>query len=428
MKAKALRKLVRLQLMRDRRGALSSSFGIAVGIASLVFFVALGLGVARVVREKVFPVDSRLIEVIPSPVVLGPLSGGRLTVDTVERLKALPGVEHAYRKMVVRVPAVSVYDGAFFGQRLRMGLEVIAVGVDPDFVRTDVQLGEFKDPGPGKPIPVVLASRLLEIYNKTFAPARSLPQLSPDMLVGFGFPVDWNRSFVAAVAPGTVTTSQAQVVGISNRGLLAGVTIPLDVAIRLNRAAEVDAETLTGIALEARSPANVPTLIAAVKEMGLRVDDLDHRMAQNAGAAVAITTLAMALLSTLICVLAGFNIAHALSASVRAREKELGVMRAVGASQVDLFRLVLAEAAVLGLVGGVLGAAVAVAVAFLSDLVAARWLPEFPFKPDTFFLVPVWLPLFGIVLGVMAALAGAWLPAQRAAAIDPARVLAGQNA
>lgn len=427
MRASALRKLVRLQLARDRRGAFSSAFGIAIGIASLVFFVALGLGVARVVREKIFPVDSRLVDVVPSQLAIGLFGGGKLTQDAVERLAALPGVERAYRKMSVRVPAVSSYDGDFFGRRLRMGIEVIAVGVDPEFVRADVKLGDFTDPGPGKPIPTIVASRLLEIYNKTFAPARSLPQLSATMLVGFSFPVDFNRSFVAVVAPGPVTSTQAQVVGLSERGLLAGATIPLDVAIRMNKAANVDAETFSGVALQASSPSEVPRLIAAVKEMGLRVDDQERRMSENAGAAVAITTSAMALLSALICLLAAFNIAHALSASVRARERELGVMRAVGANQRDIFSLVLVEAMVLGVGGGLLGTITALLAAFGVDMLSARVLPEFPFKPDTFFLVPPWLPFLGVGLGVLAAIGGAWLPARRAAQVDPARVLAGQG-
>jgi hypothetical protein len=427
MKFSELRKLVGLQLRRDRRGALSSSFGISIGIASLVFFVALGLGVGEVVREKIFPFDARLVEVVPSQLALGLFGGGKLDQAAVDRLSALPGVERAYRKMNVRVPAVSFYDGDFFGRRLRMGIEVIATGVEPDFVKADVKLGDFTDQGPDKPIPTIAASRLLEIYNKTFAPARSLPQLSGQMLVGFMFPVDFNRSFVAQVAPGPMTSTQLQVVGLSERGVLAGATIPLETAMRLNKAANVDAETFTGVALLGRSPSDVPRIVAAVKEMGLRVDDQDRRMSENAGAAVAITTSAMALLSVLICVLAAFNIAHALSAAVRARQRELGVMRAVGASQRDVFSLVLAEAAVLGVFGGVVGTFTAMLAALGVDMLATRVLPEFPFKPESFFAAPWWLPLLGVALGVLAAIAGAWLPARRAANVDPARVLAGQG-
>jgi putative ABC transport system permease protein len=424
VKLAALRRLVLMQLGSDRRSSASAGFGIAVGVASLVFFVALGLGVGRVVSEKIFPVDARLVEVVPSPLAMG-LFGGTLDQDAVERLGALPQVEHAFRKMNVRVPAVSVYDGDFFGRRLRMGIEVLAVGVDAELVKADVKLGEFVDPGPGQPIPSVAASRLVEIYNKSFAPARGLPQLSPTMLMGFRFPVEWNRSFVAAVPSGSVTSTQAQVVGISDRGLLAGIMVPLEVAKRLNAEAKLDAKTFSAVVLQVRTPSQVPAVVAAVKDMGLGVDDQERRMAENAGAAVAITTAALALLSGLICLLAAFNIAHALSASVRARERELGVMRAVGASRGDIFSLVLTQALMLGLGGGLAGTLGALAAALGVDRVAARVLPEFPFKPERFFVVPWWLPLLGVGLGVLAALGGAWLPARRAASVDPARVLAG---
>jgi ABC-type antimicrobial peptide transport system permease subunit len=417
---------VRLAWARDRRGAFSSVFGIAVGVASLVFFVAFGLGVGRVLREKVFPVDMRLVEVVPSQLSLGMLGGGKLDNSTVEQLSHLPGVAHAYRKMNVRVPAASLYDGDFFGRRMRMGLEVLVVGVDPELVKADVQLGDFQDPGPGKPIPAVAASRLLEIYNKSFAQARGLPQLSAALLVGFQFPVDINRSFVTQSPPGPVLSEHAQVVGISDRGMLAGITVPLETARRLNRATNADAETYTALTLEVSDPSQVAGLIAQVKDMGLRVDDQERRLAENAGAAVAITTLGFSLLSALICLLAAFNIAHALSASVRARERELGVLRAVGASKVDLFSLILVESLGLGLVGGVSGTFFAVAGALGLDFAAARALPDFPFKPDSFFLVPWWLVPVGLVLGLLAAVVGAWWPASRAARVDPARVLAGQ--
>lgn len=426
MRLAALSRLVRLSLARERRGAFFSAFGVAMGVGALVFFIGLGLGVGRVIREKIFPTDARLVDVVPPAVSLGSLlGGGKLDTAAVERLSSLPGVERVYRKMNVRVPAVSRYEGAFFGARLRMGMEVLAVGVDPGLVQADVKMGEFKDPPADQPIPAVISNRLLEIYNKTFAPARRLPQLSPQMLVGFGFPVEFNRSYVAQAAPGPTIPAQAQVVGASDRALLAGITIPLDTAIRLNRAANVDAETFSGVTLVAEDPSQVSSLIEAVKEMGLEIDDQERRMAENAGAAVTLTTSALALLSILICVLAAVNITHALSASVRARAKEIGVMQAVGASRADVRNIVLAEAAVVGLAGGAIGTAVAVGLAVLVDRLASRYLPNFPFKPDSFFSFPWPVVLGGVALGLFAALAGAYFPSRRAAATDPARTLAG---
>ncbi len=154
MTALALVRLTRLSLSREKKGVAFSAFGVAMGVGSLVFFVALGLGVDKVVREKVFPVDAQLLDVVPPTLSLGAiLGGGKIDEATVERLSAIAGVETVYRKMNVRVPAVSRYEGDFFGSRLRMGIEVLAVGVDPGLVKKDVQMGDFSDPGPDKPIP-----------------------------------------------------------------------------------------------------------------------------------------------------------------------------------------------------------------------------------------------------------------------------------
>jgi ABC-type antimicrobial peptide transport system permease subunit len=140
---------------------------------------------------------------------------------------------------------------------------------------------------------------------------------------------------------------------------------------------------------------------------------------------VTLTTSALALLSILICLLAAVNIAHALSASVRARAKEIGVMQAVGASRADVRNIVLAEAGVVGLVGGVLGTTVALVLALGVNRLATRYLPNFPFKPESFFSFPWPVVVGGVLLGLVAALAGAYFPSRRAAATDPARTLAG---
>ncbi len=425
MTLSSMARLVALSLRRDQRGAAFSAFGVAVGVGALVFFVTLGLGVGRVIREKVFPVDSTLVDVVPPAISLGSLlGGGKLDQATVDRLSKLPEVLHYYRKMNVRVPAVSRYEGEFFGSQLRMRLEILTVGVDPGLVEKDVQLGAFADPGPGEPIPALASSRMLEIYNKTFAPARKLPQLSPKLVLGFTFPVEFNRSFVAATPPGPVTQAQLQIVGISDRALLAGLTIPLGTAMRLNRSANADADTFTEATLVASDPAAVPRIVDQVKRMGLQVDDQERRLALNAGLAVAVTTSALALLSVLICVLAAVNIAHALSASVRARAREIGIMQAVGASRSDIRKIVLAEAAAIGLCGGLAGTIAALLAAAVVDRISGSYLPSFPFKPESFFSYPATVIAGGIALGLIAALAGAYFPSQHAASMDPARTVA----
>jgi ABC-type antimicrobial peptide transport system permease subunit len=100
-------------------------------------------------------------------------------------------------------------------------------------------------------------------------------------------------------------------------------------------------------------------------------------------------------------------------------------MRALGATRGDVAALVLAEAACVGALGGAVGGIAARLLALAIDLAASKWLPDFPFRPDSFFRFPLWLVGVALAIGLLAALAGAYSPARRAARMDPARAIAG---
>lgn len=421
-----LLQIILMNLRRDGRGALLSSLGIAAGIAALAFFVALGSGVGDLVRTRIFPVDSRQVEVVPPRVSVGLFGSGKLDDEKVARLSAFPEVEAAHRKMQLRIPAISRYDGVFFGQRLRMGLEILGEGVDPGLLEGDLGSRPFVDPGPEGPIPVVISSRLLEIYNKSFARSRGLPAVSPVMLGGFRFPVSYGRSHVTtAAASGTRIMGQdAELVAVSDRAMLQGITMPLEAARRLNSAFGEDADSYSSVVLVARTPDVVPSLIEKVRELGLEIDEGEKSLAERVGAAVAITTGALALLSLLICALATVNIALTLGAAIRNRSREIGILRAVGATRRDVALLILGEAGAMGFVGGLVGAIVAFVAGRSVDWAAAKWLPDFPFRPDSFFQFTPGLLAVAVSLGLLAALIGAWLPTRRASRLDPSRAMA----
>lgn len=415
--------LIGLGLRRDRRGALLSCFGIAAGVGSVLFFLAAGMGVESLVKSRILPVDASLVEVVPPKVSVGLFGKVEIDEAMVGRLAALEGAEAAYRKMQVRVPAVSRYDGSFFGQRLRMGLEIVAEGVDPALLEEDLGDSPFADGGEGA-IPFVASPRLLEIYNKSFARMRGLPQLTPSLLAGFEMPLELGRSFVSGRgAEGRSRQASARLVGFSHRSMLQGITIPLETARRLNGEFGRDARTYSSVVLRARDPGGVPGLIEEVRGMGLEIDDAERQLAQRVGAVVAVVTAVLSLFGLLICVLSSVNIALSLGASVRSRSREIGILRAVGATSRDVAALVLGEASILGLAGGAAGCLAAWGLARGVDALASSWLPDFPFKPETFFAFPPWLLLLGLAVGIASAGIGALPPMSHAIRQDPARVI-----
>ena len=197
MRIGKLIRLARGNLIRELGALAVSAGGVALGTGCLVFFLALGAGLQGVVNE-VFPVSTREVEVVVPQLALGNLLGEqKIDVATVAKLRAVRGVAAAYPKMQLRIPAVSRYNGLFFGREVRMGLEVVATGLMPELVGPDARM-PFEDHGEGQPVPVVANRRLLELYNKVFAPQRNLPRLTESMLIGFQIPLELGRSFVTA--------------------------------------------------------------------------------------------------------------------------------------------------------------------------------------------------------------------------------------
>ncbi len=114
---------------------------------------------------------------------------------------------------------------------------------------------------------------------------------------------------------------------------------------------------------------------------------------------------------------AGLMIAVVMSMAVLERRREIGIWRALGARRRDIFILFLAEAIIVGLIGGILGVAVGWGLGQLGSQI---------FHQPGLFLVPLWLVLVGLVFGGgVAAVAGA-IPANHAARLKPVEALRGE--
>jgi putative ABC transport system permease protein len=113
---------------------------------------------------------------------------------------------------------------------------------------------------------------------------------------------------------------------------------------------------------------------------------------------------------------AALAVAATSAATVLERRVEIGIMKAIGASNSLVSGIFLAEQLMLALVGGVIG--------FICGAALARVLGESVFGSPAP-LKPVLLP---IVLGIAAAVAviGSLIPLRRAAHLDPAPILKGE--
>lgn len=126
-------------------------------------------------------------------------------------------------------------------------------------------------------------------------------------------------------------------------------------------------------------------------------------------------TLAVGAIAAISLVVAGILIMNITLISVSQRTPEIGLLKALGASERQVHRLFLSEALMMALLGALLGVLIGYAL-----LWTGHWLwPQFPVS------VPIWALTGAILLAIGVALVFAWLPARKAARLPPVLALKG---
>jgi ABC-type lipoprotein release transport system permease subunit len=452
MTFKKFRRFTVQNIRRNRKNFIFSGFGIIAGVSSFIFFVALGNGIKRVVAREIFPLEANRIQVVPRLAGFDIPAGSReITAEALGRFSTIPGVAAVYPRMKLAVPATMALEGQRFPdedlariarlpgispemvesvRKLDLWMEIMADGIDPRLTKSDILFGPFQKPAAGEPIPILISRQLIEIYNASFAKARLLPPVS-DILVPYvpAVTLTLNDSYVVRDLAGLKEHVRVKLVGLSHHALLGGVTMPLDVVREINRrfAGPKAAEIYDSALLEVVASDKLSSVQMAIKDLGFKIDESQKRMAESVGLAVTLVTLGFTLISLVMVGVAAVNIGHIFFMIIYERQREIGLLRALGASKRDIRSMIHGEAALVGTAGGAVGVAVGTAACILVNWIAVKLLPQFPFKPHQFFAFPVWIFAGGIALAVAFCLVGAFAPANRAARLDPASVLSGRG-
>ena len=128
-------------------------------------------------------------------------------------------------------------------------------------------------------------------------------------------------------------------------------------------------------------------------------------------------------LAVVALLLACLGIANTMYTAVLERTKEIGVLKALGARSRDVLLLFLAEAAVIGLAGGLVGAVVAVFLGRLGNAAVDRLTQSITATSFDVFRTDVPVVLVAIVLAALLSTVSGLLPSLRAASEDPSRAL-----
>lgn len=461
--------LTELALRNLRESLLRNSLttiGISVGVASLVAMLSLGIGLQqlasrRLVRSGLFDtvmVSSRrdLRSMGREEERNGPTPGESRMLDEPARLEIehLPNVLEAYPDirfitemrfddkphltMISALPSSAKSNDAFEGMQggffsSEMAAEVILqksfaeelLGKTPALGATEPNVAELAKPLLGKELTMRYAQR---------APSVAQP---PPPGTDVANSVDSN---LAGAAYSVVSREQKlKIVGVADldpesmRGpTRAKVFLPLKLAeglhimqptdLREIARATTDQPVYSSISVRVKNPAQVQIVEDAIKKMGFStfsILDATKSLRQF----FAVLDLFLGIFGSLALAVASIGIVNTLVMAILERRREIGIMKAIGASDGDVKKLFFAEAGAMGILGGIVGVALGWAIGQVINLGTNVYLKRQSLPPEHFWAVPWWLVAAAIAFALVVSLVSGLYPAGRAARLDPVQAL-----
>lgn len=130
--------------------------------------------------------------------------------------------------------------------------------------------------------------------------------------------------------------------------------------------------------------------------------------------AISAQSLSTSMIIVFVAISVAFGIASVLSVSVVQRTREIGILRATGATRQQILRIFLFQGAMFGLLGSVLGSVASYALVWVFN----------NFGPGLFYIpVSINLIMLALLLAILTGVLAAAIPARRAAALDPVEAI-----
>jgi ABC-type antimicrobial peptide transport system permease subunit len=406
-----------------------TTLGVTVASGALVSMIGMAVGVQRQV-ETPFKALAMLnnIQVKPSDdkdKPHPPLDDAMLA-----QMEKLPGVAAAYPDVHVR--GINVRNGKkeaknVFG--IAMPREASLLGVETELVVAGHLFSEND-----KPEAIVGTQILSELGWKK--PADAINQeliVEADGLVptsGADFRMKKKEFKVTVVG---VYDAPPLLPGPARRGILIPVEIMKNLpGVQFEAAMnslKMGANATPGYSsgtVRVSNPIDIPRVEKQIKDLGFNTRTVMSQL-QNMRKYFIAVQLLLTVVGSVALLIAALGIANTLLMAVLERYQEIGLCKAIGASDGDLFVLFLTEAAIIGFAGGVSGLIFGWSASRILESLAEIYARQQGVTDSLDIIVfPPWLLFASVAFSVVVSIVAGIYPALRAARIDPIKALRSQ--
>lgn len=136
-----------------------------------------------------------------------------------------------------------------------------------------------------------------------------------------------------------------------------------------------------------------------------------------------ILTLVLFVFGSISAVIASIGIINTMVMSIYEQTREIGIIKAIGASNTQVLSIFIIQSGMIGLIGGLIGVIILIVLMQISDPLIVEEIQKEGFVAEEFFNLDL-VVLFGIILcSILVGVIAGVYPAMRAARLDPVKAL-----
>lgn len=371
----------------NRMRSILTISGIGVGIATVVFLVSLGYGLQEFSIKSI----SSISAVTTLDVSQGKTITAKLDIPTVKQIEKIPNVEKVS-------PVVSLGSKVAYNAKKS---DVVATAVNEDyFVYEDLKVikGSYFTNEDSK---TIISTSLVKTFNET-----NDSILDKDVVFSIFFQKPdksiYSKDFTFKVS-GIVQDDSTSFAYVPLPQMTADLG---DGAVYSSLKAKiVSKETMDGARKE-------------IEAMGFTVTSVAETIAQ-VDSVFRIVQIVLALFGGIALVVAAIGMFNTMTIALLERTRDIGIMKAIGVKNIDVYWMFLSEAMMISGLGGIAGVGLGALSAILINAFVNYLAKSVGAGTITLFMTPLWFAggifAFSVIIGVMTG----FYPARRASSINP---------
>lgn len=376
-------------------------FGIIVGVSSVVTIVSLGEGVRQQINQQAGDVGDSLIVIRPGKKTnakIISLDSLRNFTSGAGSLSAKDWQDTAKASGVASVAPVGVISGiASYEDREYTGSLIASTSNLPTFLNQKVEYGEFfDDESNDKKVAIIGRDVAERLFEQNVPIGRKLSIRGVDYTVQGVFEQQYSSTFSAININSAIVLPYAAAQGVSDNIQLLQLFVEAKSPSEVEQTAESIRQTLI------KNHAGQEDFTVLEREEALEsTNEIFYQL-----------TVFIAGVAFISFIVGGIGIMNIMFATVSERTREIGIRKAIGATNKQILGQFVSEAIVVSLVGGIFGIIVSL---IINGIIRVTTDLQPVITPEVAFVVFGLSALTGIISGI--------LPAAQAARKDPITAL-----